>query len=60
MLWLLGEDLDWTIGFIDTLYIKFGTTGNYSTTADLDTLQITVTHTLVFSVFTSRIMATDL
>jgi hypothetical protein len=51
--------LDWRIGFIDTLYTPFGTTDNYSAIADLRTLQFTVTHALGFSVFTSRILATD-
>jgi hypothetical protein len=32
----------------------------YSALANLHTLQFTVTHTLAFSVFTSRILATDL
>jgi hypothetical protein len=32
----------------------------YSSIADLHTLQLTVTHALGFSVFTSRILATDL
>jgi hypothetical protein len=32
----------------------------YNAIADLHTLQFTVTHTLVFSVFTSRILAMDL
>jgi hypothetical protein len=36
------------------------TTGNYSAVADLHISQFTVTHTLVFSIFTSRILATDL
>jgi hypothetical protein len=48
--------LDWMIGFIDT---KPGTTGNYSAITDLHTSQFIVTHTLGFSVFTSRILATD-
>jgi hypothetical protein len=48
------------IGFIDTLYIQFGTAGNYSAIADLQTLQFTVTHVLGFSVFTSRILVPDL
>jgi hypothetical protein len=48
------------IGFIDTLYNHFGSTRNYSAIADLRTLQFTVTHALGFSVFTSRILATDL
>jgi hypothetical protein len=52
--------LDWMIGFIDTLYIPLGTTGNYSAIAVLHTLQFTVTHALGFSVFTSLILATDL
>jgi hypothetical protein len=49
------------IGFIDTLYIH--TTRDYrqySTIAILHTFQFTVTHAPEFSVFTSRIMATDL
>jgi hypothetical protein len=48
------------IVFIDTLFTQLGTTGNYSAIADLHTLQFTVTHALGFSVFTSRILATDL
>jgi hypothetical protein len=51
--------LDWMIGFTDALYTPLGTTGNYSAIADLHTLQFTVTHALGFSVFTSRILATD-
>jgi hypothetical protein len=47
---------DW----IDTLYTVLGTTGNYSAIFDLHTLQLTVTHALRFSVFASRILATDL
>jgi hypothetical protein len=35
----------WMIGFIDTLYTPLWTTGNYSTIADLHTLQFTITHT---------------
>jgi hypothetical protein len=53
-----GFGLD--IGFIDTLYTQIGTTGNYSAIADLHTLQFTVTHALGFSIFISRILATDL
>jgi hypothetical protein len=41
------------IQFIDTLVTE-------SNTADLHTLQFTVTHALGFSVFISRILATDL
>jgi hypothetical protein len=52
--------LDRMIGFTDHLYIALGTTRNYSAVADLHTLQSTVSHTLVFSVFTSLILATDL
>jgi hypothetical protein len=52
--------LVWMIGFIDTLFTQLGTTGNYSAIADLHTLQFTVTHALGFSVFISRILATDL
>jgi hypothetical protein len=52
--------LDWMIGFIDALFTQLGTTGSYSAIADLHTLQFTVTRALGFSVFTSRILATDL
>jgi hypothetical protein len=52
--------LDWMIGFIDTLYTVLGTVGSYSAIVNLHTLQFTVTHALRFSVFTSRILATDL
>jgi uncharacterized membrane protein len=52
--------LDWTIGFIDTLYTVLGITDNYSAITDLHTLQFTVAYILEFSVFTSRILATDL
>jgi hypothetical protein len=41
--------LDWMIGFIDTLYIQLGTTGNYGTIAILHTLQFTVGRTRVLS-----------
>jgi hypothetical protein len=51
--------MDWMIGFIYTLYTLLETTGNYSTIADLHTLQFTVTHALGFLVFTSHILATD-
>jgi hypothetical protein len=51
--------LDSMIGFNDTLKTPLGTTGNYSAIADLHTSQFTVTHTLGFSVFISRILATD-
>jgi hypothetical protein len=52
--------LHWMIVFIDTLYTQLGTSGNYTTIADIHTLQFTVTHALGFPVFTSRILATDL
>jgi hypothetical protein len=48
------------VGFIDTLHTPFVTTDNYITIADLHTSQLTVTHVLGFSAFTSRILATDL
>jgi hypothetical protein len=47
------------IGSIDTLYTPLVTTGNYSATADIHLLQLTVTQALGFSVSTSRILATD-
>jgi hypothetical protein len=52
--------LDWMVGFIDTFYTQLGTTSSYRAIADLYTLQFTVTHTLAFSVFINRILATDL
>jgi hypothetical protein len=58
--WPTRRVLVWMIGFIDFLYTPLGTTGNYSAIADLHTLQFTVTHTLEFSAFISRILATDL
>jgi hypothetical protein len=36
------------IGFIDTLYTKLGTTGNYSALADLHTFHFTFSHALGF------------
>jgi hypothetical protein len=49
------------MGFIDTYtFTQFGTTGNYSAIVILHTFQFTVAHALGFSVFTSRILATDL
>jgi hypothetical protein len=57
--WLIDGILDWTIGFIDTLYAPLETTGNYSAIADLYTLLHIVTHALVFSII-SHILATDL
>jgi hypothetical protein len=48
------------IGFIDTYtFTQFGTTCNYSAIAILHTFQLTAAHALEFSVFTSRILATD-
>jgi hypothetical protein len=58
--WLIRGVLDWMIGYIDTLYTTLGTADNYCAIADLHTLQFTVTHTLRFSVFTSRFLAMDL
>jgi hypothetical protein len=52
--------LNCMILFIDTLYTVLGITGNHSAIADSHTLQFTVKHKLGFSVFTNRILATDL
>jgi hypothetical protein len=41
-------------------FTQLETTGNYRAIAILHTFQFTVTHALGFSVFTSRILATDL
>jgi hypothetical protein len=50
----------WT-GFIDTYtFTQFRTAGNFSAIAILHTFQLTVVHALGFSVFTSRVLATDL
>jgi hypothetical protein len=49
------------IGFIAPYtFTQFGTTGNYSAIRILHTFQLTVAHALGFSVFISRILATDL
>jgi hypothetical protein len=49
------------IGFNEPYtFTLFGTTGNYSAIANLHTFQFTFTHALGFSVFTSRVPATDL
>jgi hypothetical protein len=46
--------MDWLIGFIVLIH----SARNYKY-ADLHTLEFTVTHPLGFSVFTSRVLATD-
>jgi hypothetical protein len=52
--------LDWMIGFINTLYIQLRITGSYSVIA-ISTLYSSPSHMhLGYSVFTSRIPATDL
>jgi hypothetical protein len=49
------------IGFIDTYkFTEFGTTSSHSAIAVLHTFQLTVSHALEFSIFISRILATDL
>jgi hypothetical protein len=65
--WLTRWVLDWMIGFIDTFNIhKTRDYRQYGAIALLHILQFTVTrthartHTLGFSVFISRILATDL
>jgi hypothetical protein len=47
------------IGFTDPLCTPLGTTGIYSAISVLHTLQFTIPHEVGFSVFTSRIRATD-
>jgi hypothetical protein len=54
-LWLIRRGLDCMIGFIASRYYA-----RYSAIAILHTFQFTADHTLGFSVFTSRILATDL
>jgi hypothetical protein len=51
--------LDWMIVIVHTLYTVIGATGNYSAIAILHTSKFPVAHTLGFSVYTSRILATD-
>jgi hypothetical protein len=53
--------MDWTIGFIVTLYTPLGTTGNFSDTVYLHTQQITTAPAKSFSVcsvLSSRSLAT--
>jgi hypothetical protein len=47
--------MDWMIVFIDTLYIPLGTKVSYSAIA-ISTRYCSVLHTLVHSIFTSRIL----
>jgi hypothetical protein len=49
---------DWI--YWQLIYSQLATTGNYSATAELHSLQFTVIHAIGFTVFTSRILATDL
>jgi hypothetical protein len=48
------------IRFIDRIHLQLGTTRNYNAIADLYSLELTVIHALMFSVFTGRILVTDL
>jgi hypothetical protein len=48
------------IGWLHLIRSQLGTRGNYSAISVLHILQFTVPHALWFSVFTSRLLATDL
>jgi hypothetical protein len=52
--------LDWMIGFITPYTFTTRDYRQYSAIAILHTLHVTVAHALGFSLFTSRILATDL
>jgi hypothetical protein len=54
---IVRRGLDWMFGFIALIHSNRVITSN---TALSLILQFTVTHTLRFSVFTSRVLATDL
>jgi hypothetical protein len=53
-----GIWIEW-LDLLHLIYSQLGTRGNYSTISVLHTLQFTVTHELRFSVFTSRVLATE-
>jgi hypothetical protein len=54
----ITQGSDWMTAFIVLIHSTL-TTRNYSAIADLHNLHFTVTHPLGFSVFNSRILATD-
>jgi hypothetical protein len=60
VVWLIRRVLDWMIGFIASYTFTTRNYRQYSAIAILHTLLFTVTQPLGFSVFTSRILATDL
>jgi hypothetical protein len=57
---LIRRVLDWMIGFIASYTFTARDYRQYSAIAILHTLQFIVAHAVWFSVFTSRILATDL
>jgi hypothetical protein len=56
----MRQFLDWMIAFFSSYTFTNPGYMKYSAIADLHTLQLTVAHALGFSVFTSRILATEL
>jgi hypothetical protein len=55
-----SKNVFWIGDLLTLIHSQVGTTENYGAIAILHTFQFNVTHALGFSVFTNRILATDL